>query len=172
MRFVSRKLPLAVAALSIALLSGCACGPEAAPAAEPAAAPAAEPAPAPAPAPAPETITLSGDALFDFDKSNLRPDAVEALDTTVQKYKGASLKSMSIVGHTDSSGSDAINNPLSVNRAASTRDYLSSRGVSMGRMSIDGRGAREPIAGNETPEGRARNRRVEIFVAEPDTAVR
>jgi outer membrane protein OmpA-like peptidoglycan-associated protein len=75
---------------------------------------------------------------------------------------------MSIIGHTDSTGSDAINNPLSVNRAASTRDYLSARGVSMGRMSIDGRGSREPIAANDTPANRARNRRVEIFVAEPD----
>ena len=121
MRLVSKHLPLAVAALSLALLSGCACSPEEAPAAEPvAAAPAAEP--APAPAPAPETITLSGDALFDFDKSTLRPDAVAALDTTVQKYKGASLKSMSIVGHTDSKGSDAYNPALSERRAASVRD--------------------------------------------------
>ena len=71
-----------------------------------------------------------------------------------------------IVGHTDSTGSDAINNPLSVNRAQSARDYLVSRGVSASRMAIDGRGSREPIADNATESGRARNRRIDIFLAE------
>lgn len=74
---------------------------------------------------------------------------------------------MTIVGHTDSTGTDAINNPLSVNRAAATRDYLVGRGVAMGRIAIDGRGSREPLADNATEAGRAQNRRVEIFVAEP-----
>ncbi len=158
---VSRKLPLAVAALSIALLAGCACQPEEAPAAEPvAAAPAAEP--APAPAPAPETITLSGDALFDFDKSTLRPDAVAALDTTVQKYKGSSLKSMTIVGHTDSKGSDAYNQSLSERRSASVRDYLVAQGLDGSKISISGRGEAEPAASNDTAAGRQQNRRVAI----------
>jgi len=71
-----------------------------------------------------------------------------------------------IVGHTDNVGSDAVNNPLSVNRAAATRDYLVSRGVASNRIAIDGRGAREPIADNATAAGKAKNRRVEIFVAE------
>ena len=74
-----------------------------------------------------------------------------------------------IIGHTDSTGTDAINNPLSLNRAASVRDYLVSRGVSMGSISIDGRGAREPVASNDTAAGRAQNRRVEIFMAEVAT---
>lgn len=160
---VSRKLSLAVAAFSLTLLAGCACQPEEAPAAEPvAAAPAAEPAPAPAAAPAPETITLSGDALFDFDKSNLRPDAVAALDTTVQKYKGASLQSMSIVGHTDSKGSDAYNQALSERRAASVRDYLVSQGLDGSKISTSGRGESEPVATNDTADGRQQNRRVSI----------
>lgn len=163
MRLVSKHLPVAVAALSLALLSGCACSPEEAPAAEPvAAAPAAEPAPEPAPAPAPETITLSGDALFDFDKSTLRPDAVAALDTTVQKYKGASLKSMSIVGHTDSKGSDAYNQALSERRAASVRDYLVAQGLDGSKISTAGRGESEPAATNDTADGRQQNRRVAI----------
>ena len=162
MRSVSKKLSLAVAAFSIALLSGCACGPEAeAPVAEPVAAAPAEPAPAPA-APAPETHTLSGDALFDFDKSNLRPDAVEALDHIVQKYRGASLKSMSIVGHTDSKGSDAYNQALSERRAASVREYLAGQGVDGSRISTSGRGESEPVASNDTAEGRQQNRRVSI----------
>jgi outer membrane protein OmpA-like peptidoglycan-associated protein len=71
-----------------------------------------------------------------------------------------------IVGHTDSTGSDAINNPLSVNRAQSARDYLVARGVNSSRISIDGRGSREPIADNATESGRARNRRIDIFLAE------
>ena len=73
---------------------------------------------------------------------------------------------MRIIGHTDSTGSDAINDPLSVNRAASTRTYLTARGVNAQRIAIDGRGSREPIADNATDAGRAANRRVEIFVGE------
>jgi outer membrane protein OmpA-like peptidoglycan-associated protein len=78
--------------------------------------------------------------------------------------------SVRIVGHTDSTGSDAINEPLSVNRAASVRNYLVSQGVAADRVAIDGRGSREPIADNATAEGRARNRRVDIFVAERSSA--
>ncbi len=72
-----------------------------------------------------------------------------------------------IIGHTDSTGSDAINNPLSVERAASTRDYLIvARRATARASSIEGRGSREPIADNSTDDGRAQNRRVEIFVGE------
>jgi outer membrane protein OmpA-like peptidoglycan-associated protein len=70
------------------------------------------------------------------------------------------------VGHTDSTGSDAINNPLSMDRATSTRNYLTSQGVSGARIHVEGRGSREPIATNDTNDGRARNRRVEIYVGE------
>ena len=73
---------------------------------------------------------------------------------------------MRIIGHTDSTGSDAINDPLSLDRATSTRNYLTARGVSGARIHVDGRGSREPIASNDTAEGRARNRRVEIFMGE------
>ena len=76
------------------------------------------------------------------------------------------MTTVSIVGHTDSTGSDAINNPLSVNRSAATRDYLQERGVRGSRMSIDGRGSRQPVADNASEAGRAENRRVEIFIAE------
>ena len=75
-----------------------------------------------------------------------------------------------IVGHTDSTGSEAVNNPLSVNRAASARDYLVSRGVDARHIQIDGRGEREPIADNNTEAGRAMNRRIEIFLAERSSA--
>jgi outer membrane protein OmpA-like peptidoglycan-associated protein len=117
-------------------------------------------------------LEIPSDISFSTGSYAIEPDFRSVLDRFASSLQENPGTRISIIGHTDSTGGDAINNPLSVNRAASTRDYLSSRGVSMGRMSIDGRGAREPIAGNETPEGRARNRRVEIFVAEPDGSVR
>ncbi len=80
------------------------------------------------------------------------------------------VTALRIIGHTDNTGSDAINNPLSVNRAASARDYLSARGVSSQRIAIDGRGSREPAADNTSAEGRAKNRRIEIYVAEQEQA--
>ena len=73
---------------------------------------------------------------------------------------------LTIVGHTDSTGSDAINDPLSRERAMAVRDYLSSRGVAASRVTVAGRGSREPVASNDTDSGRAANRRVEIFLSE------
>jgi len=78
---------------------------------------------------------------------------------------------VTIIGHTDSTGSDAVNNPLSLNRAASVRDYLTSKRVASSRIAIDGRGSREPLVANDTAANKAKNRRVEIFVAEPAPAV-
>jgi len=75
-----------------------------------------------------------------------------------------------IVGHADSSGTDAINTPLSVNRATSVRDYVVSHGMDTRRIAIDGRGSHEPIADKSTDAGRAKNRRVEIFVVEEAAA--
>jgi outer membrane protein OmpA-like peptidoglycan-associated protein len=95
-------------------------------------------------------------------KSNLSP-ILERFATTLNQNP---VTTVTIIGHTDSSGSDAINNPLSVNRASATRDYLVARGVAGNRIAIDGRGAREPVADNGTAAGRAMNRRIEIFVAE------
>ncbi|MDR2128975.1 MAG: OmpA family protein [Burkholderiaceae bacterium] len=73
---------------------------------------------------------------------------------------------ITIVGHTDSTGSDAINDPLSYARANSVRDYITTRGVDSRRIRTDGRGSREPVASNATEYGRAQNRRVEIFLAD------
>jgi outer membrane protein OmpA-like peptidoglycan-associated protein len=74
---------------------------------------------------------------------------------------------VTVVGHTDSTGSDQINDPLSRERALAVRDYLGARGVSSSRISIAGRGSHEPVASNDTEQGRAANRRVEIFLSEP-----
>ena len=73
---------------------------------------------------------------------------------------------MRIIGHTDSTGTDAINDPLSLQRAESTRNYLTARGVGGTRIQVQGMGSRQPIASNNTAEGRAKNRRVEIYVGE------
>ena len=112
-------------------------------------------------------LDIPSDVSFDTNryeiKSNLRP-ILDRFATTLNQNP---VTTVSIIGHTDSTGTDAINNPLSVNRAASTRDYLVARGVAMNRFVINGRGSHEPIADNNTVEGPAKNRRVEIFVAEP-----
>ena len=75
-----------------------------------------------------------------------------------------------IVGHTDSTGSAAVNDPLSVRRAESVRGFLEDRGIKGARIEAVGRGANEPVASNDTAEGRAKNRRVEIFLREPEKA--
>jgi len=112
-------------------------------------------------------LDIPSDVSFDTNrydiKSNLRP-ILDRFATTLNQNP---VTTVSIIGHTDSTGTDAINNPLSVNRAAATRDYLVARGVAGNRIAIDGRGSREPIADNNTINGRAQNRRVEIYVAEP-----
>ncbi len=76
---------------------------------------------------------------------------------------------ITVIGHTDSTGSDALNERLSVERAQAVRDYLAMRGVLASHVQVQGRGARAPVATNATDAGRAQNRRVEIFLAERAT---
>ena len=92
----------------------------------------------------------------------MRP-ALDEVAKTLASYQSTFID---VTGHTDSTGGDAINNPLSVSRAQSARDYLAARGVSANRVAIDGRGSREPVADNSTEAGRARNRRIDIYLAE------
>ncbi len=111
-------------------------------------------------------LSIPIDISFDSGRSDIRPNLRPILDQFAQGLGQQPSMEVRIVGHTDNTGSDAINNPLSVNRAQSARDYLVSRGVSSRRISIDGRGSREPIADNATEAGRSRNRRIDIFLAE------
>lgn len=111
-------------------------------------------------------LEVPSDVSFDVGRSEIRPNFVPILDRFAQTLNENPATTVRITGHTDSTGSDAINDPLSVNRAASTRNHLTSRGVNVQRIAIDGRGSHEPIADNSTEAGRARNRRVEIYVAE------
>lgn len=112
-------------------------------------------------------LEIPSDISFDSGRYDIKPNMRPILDRFASTLNQNPVTTVTIVGHTDSVGSDSTNVPLSVNRASATRNYLVSRGVAMNRISIDGRGSREPIADNNTPSGRAMNRRVEIFVAEP-----
>jgi len=112
-------------------------------------------------------LYIPSDISFPVGRADIQPNFRPILDNFAQGMTRNPAARVTIIGHTDSTGTDAINNPLSVNRAASVRDYLVARGVPVASVAIDGRGAREPIATNATAEGRARNRRVEIFMAEP-----
>jgi OOP family OmpA-OmpF porin len=130
-----------------------------------AAAPAAAPRPAPAPQPPAATkVTYAADAFFDFDKSVLKPEGKAKLDDLTGKVKGINLEVIIAVGHTDSVGSDAYNQKLSVARAESVKAYLVSKGIEKNRVYTEGKGEKQPVADNKTAEGRAKNRRVEIEV--------
>ena len=137
-----------------------------APAVAPAAAPAAAaPAAKPAPAPAVATkVTYAADAFFDFDKSVLKPEGKAKLDDLASKVKDINLEVIIAVGHTDSVGSDAYNQKLSVRRSEAVKAYLVSKGIEKNRVYTEGKGEKQPVADNKTKEGRAKNRRVEIEV--------
>jgi outer membrane protein OmpA-like peptidoglycan-associated protein len=111
-------------------------------------------------------VDIPSDISFDTGRYDIKPNMRPVLDSLANSLNQHPVTTITIIGHTDSTGTDAINNPLSVNRAAAVRDYLVARGVSSQRIAIDGRGSRQPIADNATASGRAMNRRVEIFVAE------
>jgi outer membrane protein OmpA-like peptidoglycan-associated protein len=112
-------------------------------------------------------LDIPSDISFDSGRADIKPNLRSVLDTFASGLVKNLAATINIVGHTDSSGSDAVNNPLSFKRAAAARDYLSARGVASSRFAVDGRGSREPIASNSTTTDKAKNRRVEIFVAEP-----
>ena len=138
-----------------------------APTPPPAAAPAPAPAPRPAPAPQPPAatkVTYAADAFFDFDKSVLKPEGKAKLDDLVSKVKDINLEVVIAVGHTDSVGSDAYNQKLSVRRSEAVKAYLVSKGIERNRVYTEGKGEKQPVADNKTSEGRAKNRRVEIEV--------
>lgn len=111
-------------------------------------------------------LDIPSDISFDSGRYDIKPNLRPILDRFATTLNQNPVTTVTVIGHTDSSGSDTINQPLSVNRASATRDYLVTRGVAANRISIDGRGSREPVADNATPAGRAMNRRIEIFVAE------
>lgn len=111
-------------------------------------------------------LQIPSDVSFDTGRSDIKSNLRPILDQFASGLSNQPNTEVRIIGHTDNVGSDAVNNPLSLQRAQSARDYLTARGVNPNRVSIDGRGEREPIATNATTDGRAQNRRVEIYLAE------
>ncbi|MEN9384861.1 MAG: hypothetical protein RL323_2004 [Pseudomonadota bacterium] len=109
-------------------------------------------------------VNFSADALFDFDKSELKPEGRKSLSELNESLKGADLEMIVAVGHTDGKGSEAYNNRLSLARANAVKAYLVTLGIPSEKVQTDGKGKSEPVADNSTDEGRALNRRVVITV--------
>jgi len=121
------------------------------------------PKPAP-PKPTSEKVTFAADTFFDFDRAVLKPEGKAKLDDLVGKIKGITLEVIIAVGHTDSVGSDAYNQRLSLRRAEAVKAYMVSKGIEANRVYTEGKGEKQPVADNKTAAGRAKNRRVEIEV--------
>lgn len=109
-------------------------------------------------------VNIPADFSFDVGRANIKPSMRPVLDQFAQGLDPA--MQVRVIGHTDSTGSDAVNDPLSRDRAYSVREYLTTRGVQASRITTQGVGSREPIADNGSTDGRARNRRVEIFLTD------
>lgn len=118
-------------------------------------------------------LNIPSDVSFDTGRADIKPNLRPILDQFASGLANQPNTEVRIIGHTDSTGPDALNDRLSVERAESTRQYLAARGVDPRRIVIAGRGEREPIADNSTEAGRARNRRVEMYLGErADVATR
>ncbi|MBB1626237.1 OmpA family protein [Achromobacter sp. UMC71] len=109
-------------------------------------------------------VNIPSNVSFDTDKTDLKPALLPVLDSVARSLNQHPELRAKVVGHTDSTGALAHNQTLSVNRARSVTDYLSRQGVAATRLSIEGRGPNDPIGDNATADGRALNRRVEIYL--------
>ena len=116
-------------------------------------------------------MELAADVLFDFDKATLRPSAQPALQQVAAIIRDHRGRVVRIEGHTDGKGADAYNRRLSTQRAKAVQDWLIAAGLGEANFSLQGWGASRPVApnsrsdGSDNPEGRQKNRRVEIVVA-------
>ena len=111
-------------------------------------------------------INVPADAGFATGSATLNANMYSVLNTLATTLNQNPVTTVSIIGHTDSTGTDAINNPLSLNRATAATNYLVSRGVASNHIMTSGAGSTQPVASNATVDGRAQNPRVEIYVAE------
>lgn len=111
-------------------------------------------------------LAIPSDISFDTGRADIKANFRPILDKFASTLAANPATLVTIVGHTDNTGTDAINNPLSLQRASRARDYLTVRGIAPARFTVEGRGSYEPIVANTTAANRAKNRRVEIYVAE------
>jgi len=102
--------------------------------------------------------------MLSVEEAQDRGKADAKLDDVIEKIKGVNLEVIIAVGHTDSVGTDAYNQRLSVRRSEAVKAYLTSKGVEKNRVYTEGKGEKQPVADNKTRDGRAKNRRVEIEV--------
>jgi outer membrane protein OmpA-like peptidoglycan-associated protein len=109
-------------------------------------------------------VKFDSGILFDTDKAELKPAAKTNLQSLATSLQNNPQTNILIVGHTDNTGSDAHNLDLSVQRAAAVKSYITANSVAASRLTIQGKGEAEPIADNNTVEGRAQNRRVELAI--------
>jgi len=121
------------------------------------------PTPAPTPAPVKKKIVLRG-VHFDFDKASIRAEDRPILDEAVNTLKEYGTIAIAVDGHTDRVGTEQYNQKLSERRANAVADYLADHGIARSRMTIEGFGESKPVASNDTADGRAQNRRVELRV--------
>ena len=117
------------------------------------------------PEPTKEQIVLHG--VVDFDKADIRPASIPLMEEAAGKLKQYGNLGVVVEGHSDSRGSLKHNRELSLRRAQAVCDYLVRLGVDRGRIVVIGKGASEPVASNDTREGRAQNRRVVLVVYKP-----
>ena len=109
-------------------------------------------------------VTFESGLLFATNKSDLNTTSRNSLTQFAQSLKSNPDTEVLIEGHTDNTGTDAINNPLSERRAQSVADFLATQGVSRSRMITRGYGSTQPIADNSSVDGRSKNRRVEVAI--------
>jgi len=128
--------------------------------------PPAPPAPVAAPKPTGEKITVAADALFDFNKSVLRPEGKAKLDELVAKAGAIKLEVILVVGHTDRIGSAAYNLKLSDRRAAAVKSYLVSKGIEANRVYTEGKGLTQPVTGDKCKGNKATKALIECL--QPD----
>ncbi|MDP2752082.1 MAG: OmpA family protein [Rhodocyclaceae bacterium] len=124
----------------------------------------------PLPKPAAEKVTLSTDALFDFDKAYLRAEGKASLDGLVAKIADIQLEVIIAVGHTDRIGADAYNQKLSDRRAAAVKTYLTSKGIEVNRVYTEGKGEKQPVTGDKCGKSVAKNPKL-IACLQPDRRV-
>jgi outer membrane protein OmpA-like peptidoglycan-associated protein len=110
-------------------------------------------------------VNVPSDFSFDSGSAMIKPQMRPVLDQFAQGL--SPNQRVTIVGHTDNVGGDELNNRLSIERASSVREYLRMHGVDPSRIMVNGRGESQPVANNDTTQGRAENRRVEMFLSEP-----